>query len=135
MIREEIIDEIKNILTTENDSLGFSTFIHYPTVAAREEDIPCLFMYEGTDSIVHRSTRSKLGYPSIRSLDIIFEILDFSDSIMSRVKNVRDKILENGDSYPQASVEEKSMDGPMGSGIPNIVVCRLTLSASYKDTN
>ena len=135
MIREDIVNEIKSILTAENASLGFETFIHYPTVAAREEDIPCLFIFEGTDLVTKPSSRSKLGYPAMRSLEIVFEILDSPDNILSKVRAVRDTVLANGDAYPQASVTEKKIEGPMGCGIPNVVICRLVLSASYKDTN
>jgi len=134
MNRDEIVSNIETILMDSKDVLGFKTFVHYPTSAAREEDTPCLFLYEGVDQVTNKSFKSRRNTPKIRALEIFLEVLDKPEDIMARIRALREKILSFGDTFLQSSISEDKTEGPMACGIPNIVVCRLVLSAIYKDT-
>jgi hypothetical protein len=131
-MRLEILNAIEDILRDNASSLGFETFVHYPTSQAREEDLPCLFLFEGTDEVIKSSSRGPITIPITRRLEIIFDILDIPKNAYNRALTVRDTLFINGQGVIPSLLTEKQMDGPYGSGVPGIVVCRLTLSTIYK---
>ena len=141
--REEALQEIYERLKANRTVLGLTTFKRTPTEPVREEDLPCIFMSEGTDTILDHSKRTSHGYPARRALEVIIELITDRDTdIRQLFLNVRSIIFtEIGTNPPKYNpilganifINENRTEGPMGYGLPDVLGMRLILDLVYTD--
>lgn len=134
--RTNSLSELENRIIADYSSIGIKTFRRYPGISAREDEIPCLFMFEGPDKIIKISKSSLLGYPKQRKVEVIFELIDFKSDIVSKITGLRSSLLLPTPRLVEGSfIEESYIEGPIGYGIDNIVVCRIVFDMTYNDNN
>jgi len=130
------LNEIESRIILHKDDIGLTTFRRYPNRLARESEVPCLFMFEGPDKVIKKSTKSNLGYPKRRNLESILELIDYTNVIFPKIISLRDYILgEDSRLTDDSFIDESYIEGPIGYGIDNIVVCRIIFTITYKDDN
>jgi len=130
------LNEIESRIIANKDDIGLTAFRRYPNRLAQESELPCLFMFEGPDKIIKKSSNNILGYPKRRNLESIVELIDFKDDIFTKIIKVRDCIIGSDTRLVENSfIEESYIEGPIGYGIDDVVVCRIIFTITYKDNN
>ena len=139
--------EIYERIKAERTTIGIKTFKDTPDVPAKAEECPVLTMTVGVDDIIKRSSRtataSRKGESDIRSADIHFEMVvnKTTDDPLQLMLGVRKAIL--ADIHPLKNVDD-SIDyttfiveshsvGPLGYGVPNLLVAILVIKLVYTD--
>jgi hypothetical protein len=143
--REAGLLEIKARIKAKRTNLGIVSFKRTPTRPSGDDDLPCIFMLEGTDVIFKRASRNRLGYPAQRNLEVIIELVVnkiATPDIKSLYLNVRKTVFKVIDSDPpvynsivadNVFINENRTEGPMGYGLPDIQAMRLVLDLIYTD--
>lgn len=141
--RETGLVEIYNRVKTARTDLGLTSFRRTPTEAIVQEDCPCVFMHEGVDTIIEVSSRSGLGYPAKRSLEVVLELVTSSDiDIRQLLLNLRAVVFSVDGSDPKIPnpiigdncfINENRTEGPNGYGLPDILGMSLVLDLIYTD--
>lgn len=147
-ILELALDEIKLRIKEVKDDMGIKVFKHTPTTPFSKGDLPGLAMLEGNDPIAKWANRSRHGYPAIRQLELILEIIvnkKKTPDIKDLYKKLRKGVfLERTDPTiteeiinpivaEGAFIRENRKEGPIGYGLPDINVMRLVLDLLYTD--
>lgn len=143
--REIVLLEIYERIKTDRVALGFNSFKRTPTRPSKPEDLPCIFMLEGIDVIIKKSSRGITGYPAQRKLETVIELVvnknDTAD-IKTLFYNLRKTIFKvRGSDPPEYNSRitndiffgENRIEGPIGYGLPDIKVMRLVLDLIYTD--
>jgi hypothetical protein len=137
----EMYERIKLVKT----SLGLVSFKRTPTVSSQLGDLPCLYMIEGPDRIIQKSSRSKTGYPAKRVMEVSFDYVLSKRGpldIKSLYLNLRQAIFRVRNSDPveyspiiadNVFIEENRTEGPTGYGLPDIIAMRLVIDLTYID--
>ena len=143
--RELGLLEIKERIKADRVSLGITSFKRTPTRPSKSEDLPCIFMLEGIDEIIKRTSRGKLGYPYNRVLEVTLELVvdkNVTPDIKSVFNELRKTVFKTRGSDPAVygpelldgvSIFENRAEGPIGYGLPDIKVMRLILDLNYID--
>jgi len=144
--REDALLELFERIKANYIDLGLVSFKRTPTVPIDDEDMPCLFMMEGTDNIIEHSSKNNSGYPVRRALEVTLELVTAkSFDIKAAVKDLRrvvftergtDPAVFNAKLVPKGRVgfiQENRTDGPTGYGLPNILGMSLVLDLVYTD--
>lgn len=142
--RENALLEIYERLKANRTILGIKTFKRIPTSSITEEDLPCIFMSEETDSVVEHSKRNRTGYPARRVLEVILEIITSNEvdikQLYSDIRRVvftvrnSDPVEFNSTLAENTFINENRTEGPTGYGLPDVVGMRLVLDLVYTDT-
>jgi len=129
----EIYDRIK--AAKDSGVLSIKSFQRSPTIPVNEVDLPCVFMVEGDDEIVKRSSRNPLGYPAERNLEVILELVARgSADIRKLYKDLRVAVLKDGAIVTTNTfIREIRTEGPTGYGLPDVLGIRFVLSLTYMD--
>ena len=147
MINREVgLLEIYERLKEDRVALGLKAFRRNPTTPLEEEDLPAIFMSEGTDQITKHSGRTTVGYPAQRVLEVILEVVASKDvdikQLFIDVRRTVFKIKGTDGSDPShfSSViatnlffNENRTEGPTGYGLPDILGMSLVLDLVYTD--
>lgn len=143
--RELGLLEIKARIKSDRVTLGLTSFKRTPTRPSSDEDLPCVFMLEGIDTIFKRASRNKLGYPAQRSLEVTIELVVSkiaTPDIKSLFLELRKTVFKVRDTDPvvyspiiadNVFINENRTEGPIGYGLPDIKVMRLVLDLIYTD--
>lgn len=135
----EIFERIKD----NRVGLGLTTFRRTPTAPIREEDLPCVFMFEESDNIIEHSKRSKTGYPAKRVLEVVLEIVATRDTDVKQLFiELRKTVFKVRESDPpvynpivanNTFINENRTEGPTGYGLQDVLGMRLVLDLIYTD--
>lgn len=144
--REDALIEIYNRIKDKRLDLGLVSFKRTPTEPIDEPDLPCVFMLEGIDKIIDYSSRSNIGYPVKRSLEITIELVTTkSVDIKTKMRELRkiifaeretDPFIYNPRLLPEGRVgfiQESRTEGPTGYGLKDILGMNLVLDLVYSD--
>lgn len=141
--REDGLLEIYERLKVNRVTLGIKTFKRTPTTPIIESDLPCVFMMEGTDSIMEHSKRNSTGYPAKRMLEVTLEIVTSKDTdIKSLFEDIRRVVFTKRNTDPvvyssilaeNTFISESNTEGPTGYGLPDILGMSLVLNLVYID--
>ncbi len=141
--REDGLLEIYERLKANRSALGIKSFKRTPTSPATEENLPCIFMVEETDSVIEHSKRNKTGYPAKRVLEVALEIIVTRDTDIKQLYNdIRRVVFTERDSNPpvftpilaqNVFINENRTEGPTGYGLPDVIGMRLVLDLVYTD--
>lgn len=141
--REDGLNEIYERLKANRTFLGLTTFKRNPTRPAVENDLPCVFMIEGTDIITEHSKRSGTGYPAKRVMEVTIEIITTREvNIKQLFQDIRRVIFTERNSNPvvytaivaeNTFIGENRTEGPAGYGLPDVVGMALVLDLVYTD--
>lgn len=133
--------EIKRRIAEIRVAIGLKSFQEVPTETAKVEQLPLCNLVYGVDRIIKRSGRSaspsRAGIPSIRSSEIILELIaPKSANVVEMAKSIRDVLLENihpitGDN--STYIEEDRTEGPVGYGLPNVEAIILIINLIYPE--
>jgi hypothetical protein len=119
--REEGLLEIYARIKAAKDAetLVVKSFQRNPTVPVDLADLPCIFMVEGEDEIVKRSSRNPFGYPAERVLEVVLElIVEGTADIRKLYKDLRIAVLKDGAIVATNTlIREIRTEGPTGYGI------------------
>ena len=142
--RETGLQVIFERIQAKRHALGLVSFKRTPTSPSEIEDLPCVFMIEGTDQIQKPSSRGHLGYPAQRLFEVTLELV-----VNKRVSNVRELakalrkvVFTEKDSDPevysailgdQMFLQEDRTEGPIGYGLPDIQVIRVVFDLKDLD--
>lgn len=129
--REAAIVEIEQRVRAAIPSHAF--FKRCPTAKPPQGRYPAIFILEGDDKVVSRSSNSWNGYPLRRELDVTVEIWCAEGAgIKEMIKQARNGIFE--DKLPAgATAKETKTYGPFNSGMPGVEAMQLTVAVSYTD--
>ena len=141
--REEGLMEIYERIKANRVALGIKTFKWIPTSPIQEEDMPCIFLLEGSDSIMKHSSRSTTGFPAQRVMEATVELVaaDPTD-IKTLFRKVRqavfavrgtDPVEYNSRISDKVFFNENRIEGPEGYGLPKVKGIRLVLDLVYTD--
>jgi len=143
--KEEGLQEIYERIKANRVLLGVKTFKWIPTSPIQEEDMPCIFLLEGTDNIIKHSGRSTTGFPAQRVAEVTIELVTSGAvDIKALFRKVRQAIFAISDSDPikydsrisdKVFFNESRIEGPEGYGLPNVKGMRLILDVVYSDEN
>lgn len=138
--------QIKARIAADKTDLGITSFKRTPTEPASMKNLPCIFMLEGTDLIIKKSARGKMGYPCQRLLEVVIELVinnkKTTEDIKVLFKKVRETIFKEIGSNPavynpviadNVFINENRQEGPTGYGLPDIEAMRLVLDLIYTD--
>jgi len=141
--RENGLLEIYERIKANRSGIGVLSFKRTPTAPIQEEDMPCIFMLEGTDNIIKHSSRGNTGYPVKRALEVTLEIVTNKEAdiktiyrklrqyvFTSRVSGKFDSRVANN-----SFIHESRTDGPTGYGLPDILGMSLILDLVYVDND
>ena len=146
--RELGLQELYERVKADRTILGLESFKRTPTNPSQFEDLPCVFMLEGVDSIIKPASRGKLVYPAHRALEVTIELVISkiaTPDIMGLFLKLRKTVFKVRNENPDAEVEynpilapdaciyENRTEGPIGYGLPDIKVMRLVLDLIYTD--
>jgi hypothetical protein len=143
--RELGLNEMYERIKLAKTSLGLVSFFRTPTRPSELGDLPCLFMIEGPDRIIKKSSRDNLGYPATRVLEVSFDyVLNKRGplNIKSLYVDLRRAIFKvrNSDPVEYSSIiasnvfiSENRTEGPTGYGLPDIEAMRLVIDLTYID--
>lgn len=141
--RENGLNEIYERIKANRIILGIKTFKRNPTRPITEEDLPCIFMLEGVDTVLAHSKRTNTGYPVKRALEVTLELVTQLDTdIKTLYTNVRRVVFTKRDSDPvqyssviaqNTFINENRTEGPTGYGLPDVLGMRLVLDLVYTD--
>lgn len=110
-----------------------------PADSAEKDDMPCIFLIEGEDSIVKRSSRNFVGYPCHRLLQVIVEVWVLGKSGNAAVvrplyNEARKAILAtDGVLLSGVVIREGKAIGPFNLGVPGTVGMRVFFNMGYQD--
>jgi hypothetical protein len=150
--REDSLLEIYERIKVNKDLLGLVSFRRTPTEPVDAVDMPCVFMLEGADSIIEYSSRSSVGYPVRRTLEVTLELIvskskNGDTDIKSKLRALRRAVFAERDSDPVAYnprllpkgrtgvINESRTEGPTGYGLPDILCMSLVLDLVYTDND
>ena len=144
ILREQGLTEIHERLKADRVILGLKTFKRTPTAPVREQDLPCVFMIEGTDNVIAHSKRSRTGYPCKRVLEVVLELVTTKDIDIKQLYNeVRKSVFKKrGGEVPpvyepilaqNTFINENRTEGPTGYGLQDVLGMRLVLDLVYTD--
>jgi len=134
--REAGIQEIIKRLNPLYNSLKLKTIMRAPSRSIDENDIPCILVMEGDDSIFKRIQRNNLGYPCKRSLQIVVECWDYATpgDVRNIIEEARKRVLEsNGVLVKGITILEQKMVGPYNMAIPKLLGMRIIFEMYYDD--
>lgn len=139
--REAGLLEIYERIKANRVALGLDSFKRTPTKPVKKEDLTCVLMIEGNDSIIKKSMRSATGYPATRLLEVTIEVIAKEDidvrTIMKDLRSVifTDRVTDQPSSRIAENVfiNENRTEGPMGFGLPNVIGMRFILDLVYTD--
>ena len=147
--RESGLIVIRDRIKVAKEELGLTTFRRDPVESIEEKDLTTVFMLEGTDLIIQRSSRDGLGYPCRRELEVFVDVVALAgEDIRLLYRNVRSYILprrtedsKSGSVLIPAgagnnggcSVMELRSVGPRNYGKPNVIGMQMVLSMTYTD--
>lgn len=143
--RELGLTEMYERIKAARTELGLVSFRRLPTRPSELSDLPCVFMLEGPDRIIKRSSRGSLGYPATRILEVTFEsVVNKRDSVNVKILNqgIRQAIFKIRGSDPSVYsssiaantfIQEDRTEGPSSYGLPDIEVMRLIIDLTYID--
>lgn len=143
--RELGLLEIKARIKADRIALGLVSFKRTPTRPSSDDDLPCVFMLEGIDTIFKRASRNKLGYPAQRILEVTIELVvnkKATPDIKSLFLELRKTVFKVRDTDPaeyspiiadNVFINENRTEGPIGYGLPDIKAMRLVLDLIYTD--
>ncbi len=137
--RELGVVEVYDRLTPMLESYPLKRLDRTPADSAEKDDMPCIFVIEGEDPIIKYSSRSNLGYPCYRKLQLIVEVWELASSgdnavVKLLTNEARKAILANeGVLLKGVVIRESKVIGPFNLGVPNTVGMRLFFDLPYKD--
>ena len=144
--REDSLLEIYERIKVNKDLLGLVSFRRTPTEPVDAVNMPCVFMLEGADSIIEYSSRSSVGYPVRRTLEVTLELITTKDvDIKSKLRALRRAVFAERDSDPVAYnprllpkgrtgvINESRTEGPTGYGLQDVLGMNLVLDLVYTD--
>ena len=141
--REDALLEIYARLKAKHVVMGVKTFKRTPTEGIKQENLPCIFMLEETDTVIEHSKRHASGYPCKRVLEVVLELAVGKETdIKSLYRSVRQTAFSEKDSEPpvfnpkvtsKSFINENRTEGPTGYGLPDVVGMRLVLDLVYMD--
>ncbi len=126
-----IFQSIKDART----AIGIKTFRWAAEdVTIKQEELPCVFIGVGTDSISQYGNRDYLGYPATRMAQVIIELVvaDGTD-IDTMIQSLRKTVLTNYKIADGSIIRELSVVGPTGYNLPGIKGMSLILGLRYID--
>ncbi len=142
-LREAGLTEIFERIKEKRVVLGLKSFKRTPTRPSEASDMPCVFMLEGIDTVVKKSTRTPLGYPKIRNMEVVIELVvnkrqtpdikELCDDLKKAVFTVRNTTPEEYSAIltNEVYLQENRMEGPIGYGLPDIKVMRVIFDLIY----
>jgi len=133
--REEALQELYNRVKNSRIELDIKTFRRTPSQPVEQDDLLCVFMTEGTDRVVKPSSRSWLGYPAKREVEIVFELIHVSSfDIRAFFIQFRKKVLVDPKLADNCVVREVRAIGPMSyRTLSDVVGMQLILAMTYMD--
>lgn len=141
--RENGLLEIYERIKEDRTIIGLTSFKRTPTNPIQEEDMPCLFMLEGTDNIIKHSSRANTGFPVRRALEVTLELVTIkSTDIKSMYRKLRTSVFTsrttgvfNSRVAEDAFINESRTEGPTGYGLPDVLGMSLVLDLVYTDND
>ena len=133
--RELGMEEIMRRLRPLYTSLNLKNVLRIPSRAIDEEDMPCVLVMEGDDSVSKRASTDYLGYPCKRILNVTIECWDYSNGDVKNIyEETRKAVLaEKGILLQKVIIRESMAVGPYNFGIPNVLGMRVVFEMSYSD--
>ena len=138
--------EIKKRIKDQRTTLagGVKSFHTNVQRALREDELPAICLSEGVDEITKRAARNKRGLPCERSVELVVDLVDFTNTgrdIRKSIIDIREVILEdihpvleaNGTPDFSTSLSELRIEGPFGYGLQDVEGIRLVLGLNYVD--
>ena len=143
--RENGLVEIYERIAAKRVDIGVITFRRTPTEPIQSDDMPCIFMMEGVDSILKHASRSTTGYPVQRVLEVELELVTTKDvDIKAIYRKIRQAVFTVRGSDPlsyssrianNVFINENRTEGPIGYGLPDILCMSLVLDLVYTDND
>lgn len=132
--REAGLQVLFNRVKDAREVLGVATFRRTPAASVEEEDLLCVYMLEGKDTIVQRSARNWLGYPARRELEVYFELVSAAGfDIRAFYTQFRAVVLDSPELLKGCTVREDRAEGPRNYQKPNIIGMLMVLTMTYMD--
>ena len=133
-IREAGLTALYERIKAQRESIGVKTFIRNPGRSAEESDLLVLFMFEGRDVIIERSSRGWLGYPCRRELEVTLEAIATAGfDIRAFYRRLRTVVLSDPVLSKGCAIRETRAEGPMNYARPNTIGMQMVLSMTYMD--
>ncbi len=128
---KSIFQSIKDAKST----IGIKTFRWAADdVTIKQEELPCVFMGVGADSISQYGTRDYLGYPATRIAQVVLElVVEKGTDIDTMIQSLRKTVLTNYKISNDSIIRELSVVGPTGYNLPGIKGMSLILGLRYID--
>lgn len=133
--RENGLIEVENRLLPLMGTYPLVYFQRSPARTVGVDDMPCLLILEQDDEIIKRTSRTNIGYPVYRTLEVIVEVWDLESG---DVRDLRDQVVgllfvNDGVLSEGTIVRETKTLGPFNLGIPDVLGMRLVCNMSYQD--
>ena len=144
--RELGISEIKNRIIADRDILNINVIKRNSNDPVDKSMVNAIYIFEGKDIITDHSSKTFLGYPAKRMLELEIEMIAENNrdgkSIKSLYQNLRKTILcsKDGETYvPNPIVAENTIIrelrsfGPGLYNTPNLIGMKMILGLYYID--
>ena len=135
----EIMDRTNEGITGENLPYPDFELKHLeltPVNPVGRNQMPCVLFFEDIDTIIKRTKRDPVGFPLVRTLNLIVELWDFDTvKVKQLYLAVRKSILANGGDLGCATAIETKNIGPFTALQEGAIGMRIILDVTYIDKN